>query len=433
MNATMAPAATQFDELLAVIPKCTSLWKTADVLTWLKIIGLEQYNEAFNELKIDGYLILDLTDQDLEEELKIASKLHRKKLLKAIGTLREYNEFLAAREADTLKSSPNRPQSGAEGAAQNPQSTRKAPTLMAEDDLAKNGGQGEAALRKKQFPVETPPEGAEPHIDVISLEGPNISDFRVGPAGVKIGRHSTNQIAIYDESVSRYHSAILYENHVFYLKDIGSTTGTFIKVVDPLPLKLNMIIEIGSYQFLVQNIYIDTGSSKPEESQSHVKLIMYESPEEVYENTFVLTHGSSIGRKSSTTYSFEADLHMSNLHCKINLIGNRFYLEDMESTNGTWLRLSQEGQPSEPFALTKNTVFKIGNTAMYEVRLPKRSEMTISNSGEKRNCMMCKEPDKDCLLQPCKHNVVCEKCAKSLKECPLCKLKITDRIKIYRS
>lgn len=46
-------------------------------------------------MKIDGYLILDLEDNDLENELQIAKKLHRKKILKAISLLKEYNIYLS--------------------------------------------------------------------------------------------------------------------------------------------------------------------------------------------------------------------------------------------------------------------------------------------------------------------------------------------------
>lgn len=58
---------------------------------------------------------------------------------------------------------------------------------------------------------------------------------------------------------------------------------------------------------------------------------------------------------------------MSNLHCKINLIGDKFNFEDIASTNGSWLRLSKECEESRPNILTHGTIFKIGNSAMYEV------------------------------------------------------------------
>lgn len=40
---------------------------------------------------------------------------------------------------------------------------------------------------------------------------------------------------------------------------------------------------------------------------------------------------------------------MSNLHCKINLIGEKFNFEDIASTNGSWLRLSKECEESDPY------------------------------------------------------------------------------------
>ena len=58
---------------------------------------------------------------------------------------------------------------------------------------------------------------------------------------------------------------------------------------------------------------------------------------------------------------------MSNLHCKINLVGDKFYFEDIASTNGSWLRLSKECEESQPTPLSHGTIFKIGNSAMYEV------------------------------------------------------------------
>ena len=43
---------------------------------------------------IDGYLILDLTEKDIEEELNVKTKLHLKKIIKAIKILNEYSVYL---------------------------------------------------------------------------------------------------------------------------------------------------------------------------------------------------------------------------------------------------------------------------------------------------------------------------------------------------
>ena len=57
-----------------------------DVASWLRSLGLDQYEATFRDNAIDESVLPDLTDQDLE---KIGVLLgHRKKILKAIALLR---------------------------------------------------------------------------------------------------------------------------------------------------------------------------------------------------------------------------------------------------------------------------------------------------------------------------------------------------------
>ena len=59
--------------------------RTMDVGSWLRSLGLEQYEALFRENEIDAEVLSDLTDGDLE---KIGVSLgHRKRLLKAIASL----------------------------------------------------------------------------------------------------------------------------------------------------------------------------------------------------------------------------------------------------------------------------------------------------------------------------------------------------------
>lgn len=126
------------------------------------------------------------------------------------------------------------------------------------------------------------------------------------------------------------------------MKDIGSTTGTYIKIIEKIDLEVGMIIEIGSYQFLIEDIYINNNSSNKQIIQnegidcpkSYVSLEIYDGPEECEKIRYMLEEGGSIGRKTNNKIHFTDDLHMSNLHCKITRIGNKFVLEDMASTNG---------------------------------------------------------------------------------------------------
>ena len=65
---------------------------------------------------------------------------------------------------------------------------------------------------------------------IQQYDGPQTSFFSVKEPGAKIGRHSSNQILILDESISRFHAEIQFKDEKFLLRDTGSTTGTFIKI-----------------------------------------------------------------------------------------------------------------------------------------------------------------------------------------------------------
>ncbi len=303
-------------------------------------------------------------------------------------------------------------------------------------------------MNNQRVSPPNPPKNQEKNQIVInSIEGATEVSHTINEQGARIGRHSSNQIVIYDESVSRHHAEIFYDyaNCMFYLKDIGSTTGTFLKITDAVELKLDMILEIGSYQLMVSNIFVHNSTNIEDViNNSSIEFTIYESPEETQDRVFTLASGSSIGRKANNAVCFSDDLHMSNLHCKVNLIGSQFFFEDMASTNGSWLRLSKESIESQPVVLCNQTVFKIGNSAMYEVLVPNaittnNDSNTINNNapslnnGQTNLCTICWDAERDCLIMPCKHNVSCTRCIKSVKNCPICRRSIADIIKIYKA
>ena len=65
-----------------------------DVASWLRSLGLEQYEAVFRENAIDVSVLPDVTDQDLE---KLGVLLgHRRKLLRAIADLETTTQNAAA-------------------------------------------------------------------------------------------------------------------------------------------------------------------------------------------------------------------------------------------------------------------------------------------------------------------------------------------------
>ena len=60
-------------------------------------------------------------------------------------------------------------------------------------------------------------------------------------------------------------------------------------------------------------------------------------------------------------------------------------------------------------------------------------ERCLGVEKEQKLCVICQVQEKTVLLLPCRHLCLCEKCSlrKELKDCPLCRLAIEDKIRVF--
>ena len=109
----------------------------------------------------------------------------------------------------------------------------------------------------------------------------------------------------------------------------------------------------------------------------------------------------------------------------------------MSSTNGTWRRLSSEQTNSPLFALENKSIFKVGSSSTFVCEVKDVLQFQgIWDSQPKANellCIICIDNDRDAIYMPCRHNATCIKCTKNLKNCPICKVEISEAIRIYRA
>ena len=84
----------KFLKLSERIPKEPEAWTCEDVSEWLRLIEMEQYVEQFRSMSIDGWLIFEIEEDDLINDLKVEAKLHRKKIMKGINMLKEYKTYV---------------------------------------------------------------------------------------------------------------------------------------------------------------------------------------------------------------------------------------------------------------------------------------------------------------------------------------------------
>lgn len=66
----------QFEGLQEKQLQFPELWTQSQVFIWLDSIGMSCYRESFEEMKVDGLIIMDLNESDLQNELNVSKKLH---------------------------------------------------------------------------------------------------------------------------------------------------------------------------------------------------------------------------------------------------------------------------------------------------------------------------------------------------------------------
>lgn len=64
--------------------------------------------------------------------------------------------------------------------------------------------------------------------------------------GARIGREKSNPICFPDDQrISKHHAEIFFRDNNFYIKDIGSRTGTYYQVTQETVIQPNMLIQFG--------------------------------------------------------------------------------------------------------------------------------------------------------------------------------------------
>jgi hypothetical protein len=106
------------------LPLEVERWTTENVSEWLASVDLPRLAPPFAEQGIDGYLLLRLTERDLDQDLAIPSNLQRVKVFRAIANLRrvvaaaapDTSSYPTTRDSDSAVSPKHRRQSSSSGA-----------------------------------------------------------------------------------------------------------------------------------------------------------------------------------------------------------------------------------------------------------------------------------------------------------------------------
>ncbi|CAK61724.1 unnamed protein product (macronuclear) [Paramecium tetraurelia] len=185
--------------------------------------------------------------------------------------------------------------------------------------------------------------------------------------GATFGRSQDNQYVLQDQSkISSKHARITVVNDRFHLQDLGSKRGTFLNA-NKMRIKKAMVFYIGdkqAFQILEVNEIEGTLTFAFDKELIDTKQV-----------NLKIGETWSIGRDLKRThYQFIGyPIHqlLSQIHCIISYVSKdgepKFIIDDQNSKNGTWLRLSDKKLLSEPQLLLRNSKFNLAFEIQYEV------------------------------------------------------------------
>lgn len=153
-----------------------------------------------------------------------------------------------------------------------------------------------------------------------------------------------------DPFVSPRHANFFYRDGSLVVRDEGSRNGVYIRIRGAVPLEANNTFLAGEQLFRVEKLD-PVGDDGPDEDGT----AFYASPRkessfricQVFRGdaTGMTVHavGSSmtVGRDGADL-NFPEDLFMSGEHCRIDHVDDKFTLTDLDSRNGTYVRISAE-------------------------------------------------------------------------------------------
>jgi len=189
---------------------------------------------------------------------------------------------------------------------------------------------------------------AKAKLILIRGEGMDGLSFHLKSENHVVGRDGQLQFPD-DPFVSRRHANFFYRDGKLVVRDEGSLNGVYIRVRGTVDLAPGDTFLAGEQMFKLDP------TPKPSDGQAPDGTYFYSSPK--HPSPFRLgqqlqggaagmtvcarSHSLQIGREGGDL-TFPSDLYMSSAHCRIDERDGRYSLTDLNSRNGTYVRIKAE-------------------------------------------------------------------------------------------
>ena len=213
-------------------------------------------------------------------------------------------------------------------------------------------------------PEPTPAPRVGGTLTLIRPDGSEGGSHRLDAGETTVGRDH-GEVFESDGYLSPVHAAIVVEGRVARIRDRDSLNGVFVRMTEEEELRDGQIIRIG--QELLRFSFIDS----PEPMKDGTEVMGSPNPGYWGKLTVVLGDGVegsaypiledsiTIGRERGDI-NFPDDGYVSGLHAKVSLRDSRAYLEDLGSSNGTFLKIAGERElGDDSFVLLGQQLFRL--------------------------------------------------------------------------
>lgn len=202
----------------------------------------------------------------------------------------------------------------------------------------------------------------------VREDGTLESGFCVREGEMILGRESGDVTFPSDALMSKRHVRITAAEGKLHLKDLGSTNGTFLRLRKKTPLTSGDYLLIGKQLLRFESEAADAGGA-PSADQTVVLGSLvgeYEAklvkrlPNGRDSNEYPLTESVTVIGREKGDLLFKIDPYVSAMHAKIHQEGGGYSIEDLKSSNGTYLRLRQEEEIlPEDFFIVGEQLFQV--------------------------------------------------------------------------
>jgi pSer/pThr/pTyr-binding forkhead associated (FHA) protein len=224
---------------------------------------------------------------------------------------------------------------------------------------------------------------AKPGMQLIlkPLTQPELGEIIVNDTLFAVGRHEEPFVGYGSTLVarlSRRHARIFEQDGVVYLADLGSLNGTTVngRRVDKIPVKLQPGAEICFAGLCYQAEILGAAAARvaqPRAVAPAMLVLKPEHPEPGLEPIVISQFPFLVSKKSEVFDRYAARLpgqlrYLSRRHAHIFLRGENLYIEDLGSTNGTYISGTRLEEHAHPLANGDVIAFG-GECFVYRVEL----------------------------------------------------------------